>query len=199
MAIYQMINNNASEFPEGAYCDLYWSRHGGSTLNPVCMHVTAVGYCVQDIERNGYDDSDFYMKYWDPVAKIVCKVQYATTRGWTYPCMASAVDAPEEIMELARAYEREEERKSAIRSRWYQRKKDMELARKCRVSRFQLRDLKQAVGSEYIERVVALLTTQKFRSEFRQSLCIRVRAWLAVPRHLRQYKTPLSYKQLQWV
>ncbi len=42
-------------------------------------------YYLGDYERNGYDDSDFHVVFWDDIAGEVKNVQYASTRyggGW---------------------------------------------------------------------------------------------------------------------
>ena len=57
-----------------------------------------VGLCVREYEVNMTDDSDFYMTVWDPIKKEPHDIMFATTRGWSYPCQASCVDASPEIM-----------------------------------------------------------------------------------------------------
>ena len=64
-----------------------------------------VGLCVKDREANFYDDSDFYMTVYHQDTGGFAEVQYATTRGWTYPAMASCVDASPEIMEKFKQYQ----------------------------------------------------------------------------------------------
>lgn len=52
-------------------------------------------------ERNGYDDSDFLALVGDPKTGEASWVEYATTRGWTYPNNATVDATPE----LVAAYE----------------------------------------------------------------------------------------------
>lgn len=54
-------------------------------------------------EINGYDDSDFYAVVWDEAAQCVKRVEYATTRGWTYNNYAK-VDATAEVLAKAEAW-----------------------------------------------------------------------------------------------
>jgi hypothetical protein len=68
------------------------------------LYDTHVGLCLREYERNGYDDSDFFMVTWDPVKKQPETIMFATTRGWCYPCMGSSVDASPEIRAEYDAY-----------------------------------------------------------------------------------------------
>lgn len=52
-------------------------------------------------ERNFYDDSDFFAMVWDPETKTAKKVQYATTRAWTYNNSAH----PDALPEYVEAYQ----------------------------------------------------------------------------------------------
>jgi hypothetical protein len=69
---------------------------GCSFREPLYMATTHVGLVLSTGEHNGYDDSDFYAIVWNPVEKKTEKIQYATTRGWTYPNSAT-VDATPEV------------------------------------------------------------------------------------------------------
>ena len=64
-----------------------------------------VGRVLATGEHNYYDDSDFYAIVWDDAEQRPREVEYATTRGWTYPNSALE-DATPEIIEKWRAYER---------------------------------------------------------------------------------------------
>lgn len=66
---------------------------------------TYEGAVLNTGERNGYDDSDFYADVWDEASKSIKRVDYATTRGWTY-LNGAAVDATPEVIEKANAYAR---------------------------------------------------------------------------------------------
>lgn len=55
------------------------------------------GLCLEEYEQNGRDDSDFYMRVWNPEAGDVERILFYSTRGWMYPCRASHVDATPEV------------------------------------------------------------------------------------------------------
>lgn len=63
-----------------------------------------IGLCLRDYERNGYDDSDFYMIVWNESTGKPEEYQFATTRGWTYPSYGSRPDATPEIRGKYDAY-----------------------------------------------------------------------------------------------
>ena len=63
------------------------------------LYDSYVGLCVADREKNGYNDSDFFMTVWDEASKSFKEIMYATTRGWTYPMMNSKVDAPQALID----------------------------------------------------------------------------------------------------
>lgn len=58
---------------------------------------THVGLCLEDRERNGYHDSDFYMVVWNPETMTTENIEYGTTRGYCGPAMGSFVDATPEV------------------------------------------------------------------------------------------------------
>lgn len=62
------------------------------------------GLCVSDREMNGSWDSDWYMLVWNPETQEPFEIEFASTRGWTYPCYASRPDATPEIMAAYRAW-----------------------------------------------------------------------------------------------
>lgn len=65
---------------------------------------THVGLCISDRERNGYDDSDFFMLVWDQEAGKPEEIMFATTRGWSYPSYGSQPDATPEVRALYDAW-----------------------------------------------------------------------------------------------
>lgn len=71
---------------------------------------THSGLCIQDTERNGYDDSDFYMLVWNPAKKCAESIMFATTRGWSYPSYGSKPDATPEVMAEYNAWRAEQDR-----------------------------------------------------------------------------------------
>lgn len=62
------------------------------------------GLCIQESERNGRDDSDFYMLVWNPEKGAPEHILFYTTRGWMYPCQASRPDATPEVLAALKAY-----------------------------------------------------------------------------------------------
>lgn len=98
----------------GADADEYEIEYFGWTYE------THHGLCIQEREHNGYDDSDFYMLVWNPETNLPESICFASTRGWSYPCYASHVDATPEIQAKYDAYRKElavkyeQERQAAI-------------------------------------------------------------------------------------
>lgn len=85
----------------GAYFPLHYRREveecakrNNSTFERSAFYLRdfAHGAVVETREMNGYDDSDFYATYYDAQENAFKEVQYASTRGWTYPCSA-VIDA----------------------------------------------------------------------------------------------------------
>ncbi|UTU07998.1 hypothetical protein CcrC1_gp312 [Caulobacter phage C1] len=79
--------------------------------------------CVLSLgEVNGYHDSDFYAIVWDEADQATRRIEYASTRGWTYDCGAS-IDATDEVKAAYAAYEeaqyrrRVEERERATQAK----------------------------------------------------------------------------------
>jgi hypothetical protein len=98
--------------PEGLFDDCIKdykdprATHGGSCSGPrdaLYLETTYKGLVLELREYNGRDDSDFYAVVWDPENGTTDRVDYATTRGWTYPNSAS-VDATPEVLEAYAAF-----------------------------------------------------------------------------------------------
>lgn len=104
----------ADDTQVGAYFPLGY-RHqveqsakvNGSTFERSLFYVRdmAHGAVVATREMNGYDDSDFYATYYDAEENAFKEIQYASTRGWTYPCGA-AVDATPAVLVRWQEYNR---------------------------------------------------------------------------------------------
>jgi hypothetical protein len=77
--------------------DSGYGRDCRINLEPLYMRTHAVGKVVSLREHNGYHDSDFYATYWDDRMEAFIEVEYASTRGWSYPNNA-VVDAPPELI-----------------------------------------------------------------------------------------------------
>jgi len=69
---------------------------GGKTK----VAISYEGAVLSTREINGYNDSDFYAMVWDEKEQEVKRIDYATTRGWTYDNNAR-VDATPEVIEKA--------------------------------------------------------------------------------------------------
>ena len=73
-------------------CLLSCKRRG-----PLYMRTTHIGLVVRAGEHNYRDDSDFFAIVWDEENEKPREVEYASTRGWTYPNSAT-VDATPEVI-----------------------------------------------------------------------------------------------------
>lgn len=74
---------------------MLWSGPSGG--HEVYIRKTFVGCVVAGREANGYDDSDFYCTVWDADKNCFREIMFATTRGWSYPCYGTSVDATAEV------------------------------------------------------------------------------------------------------
>jgi hypothetical protein len=72
----------------------------------IWLYDTHIGLCLEDYERNGRDDSDWYMIVWNPTEKKTEHIEFASTRGWSYPCYGSKPDATDETKAAATEYAR---------------------------------------------------------------------------------------------
>jgi hypothetical protein len=73
------------------------------------FRVSHVGQVLSLGERNGYHDSDFYAMVWDAEKGQPGYVEYASTRGWSYPNHAE-VDATPEVLAAFRAWQENQAR-----------------------------------------------------------------------------------------
>ena len=62
------------------------------------------GKVIRVFERNYYDDSDFIATIWNDETNRPENVLYATTRAYSYPCIA-IVDATDEVLEKYKDYQ----------------------------------------------------------------------------------------------
>lgn len=159
-----------------------------------------VGKCIREREYNGYDDSDFYMLVWDDEINAPREIQFASTRGWTYPCMGSSVDATPEVRAKYEAYEQKRaiEARKAIRKS----KASVHLA-----NRKLLKEAAERHGVPYGKAVqirklqksaeILHLFSMKPRGDFKKSLQARLISWLLEDKH--EYPAPFSKKQLEYI
>jgi hypothetical protein len=193
MAILSIVSNNSETFAPGSYCpiDYYNAAANREATGVIVVEVSHVGYVVNGREANYYDDSDFYLTVWDPVAKTAREICYATTRGWCGPCFASCIDASPEVMAEYRAWGAAQYRRHRIVDKRDRRNQELAKATKLGLTRKQYARLSAVDNGGLLEN---LLKTKTFRSAFRKSLNDQVRNWLTDPAP--KYKQPLSYKQM---
>lgn len=104
MAIHKMCSESQATYAIVDYPGWDRAAHG-----PLYMNVSHEGLVLtNDGEYNGRDDSDFYAQVWDAEARTVRRVEFASTRGWSYPNHAD-VDATPETLAAVEAW-REEQR-----------------------------------------------------------------------------------------
>lgn len=157
---------------------------------------TYAGCCLAESEHNMSDDSDFYMLVWSIVEQRPFRVMFATTRGWTYPCLASRVDATPEIRAAHEAHRKAATRRHRIQAAWAKRCALSKLAKEARVSVLSIRRLRNATTSDQFEGATVLLTS-KLRSAFRLSLKAQLLAWLESSET--KHASPFTRKQWAYV
>jgi len=183
-------------YANGAYCSLNHRESG-----VLILWETYQGCCISERERNGYDDSDFYMTVWDDELGKAYETMFATTRFWSYPAMGSYVDATPEVMEKYDSWKKEEykkavkeRRKLGLKNRHKKMKGVIKASRKndLKVSRV----MKLTSFSDRMYEGCMKLLTSDLRSEFRKSLKGQLIKWLNGES---PYKSPFSGRQLQYL
>lgn len=96
MSIINIAHSQADAEARGTNVHRIDANHDGSVI--VWTYETHHGLCIRDRERNGYDDSDWYMLVWDWAKMEPYEICFASTRGWSYPCYGSRPDATPEVM-----------------------------------------------------------------------------------------------------
>lgn len=185
-----------TEFHVGEYCPLPGTNGMNAERQGDTLYMTHHGLCLVDYERNMYDDSDFYMTVWNPVTKRPSNIMFATTRGWSYPCYNSWVDATPEVRAEYQEYLAYQERRSEVMSRRHERQNDAEVGRMAGLNRVQIERLRQAVGRSNWEGVKKLISTN-LRSGFRISMRNQIMAWVSNPNP--KFASPLSNKQMAYL
>lgn len=232
MPIIRLASNRDETFPEGAFCSLNYGRPeerrnwreevratGQLPYGPVVQYSTHHGLCLSEREHNMRDDSDFYMLVWNPEKGEPEEIMFATTRGWSYPCMGSHVDATDEVRAAHRAWAVKQERRMRIEGKWRARRWEAEMAEALGLpTRAAVRRLREALGqhlpvppsalkpglaarlhvlSDDFVAVARLLAARKLSSAFKLSLREQALAW-ALGRDTR-HPTPLSKKQMRYL
>lgn len=169
------------------------------------LYLTYEGKCLKNRERNGYHDSDFLMLVWDDEIEAPRWIEYASTRGWSYPAYGSWVDATDDVKEKYEAwlvecakkqvkYERKERAKKALRVREAFKKitEDYNLTV---AEAMKVRAIRKKMTDEKFRGLMSLFS-KRVRSSFKKSLRKQVIAWA---REDNGYETPLSKRQLEFL
>ena len=180
------------------------------------------GRVLREWERNGYDDSDWYVLVMedDGEFRSFC---YSTTRGGSAPANAD-VDATDEVKAAYKEHQARMARITKVR-------KLREVIRQARglnltarqwaevrlaldprngMEAFKDPDPRYSTGNEhwftwandnvfYAYEALRKLAADSFRSDFKRSLAEQVYAWATTPAAERKYEKPLSPKQLQYL
>lgn len=161
------------------------------------------GLCIEDFERNGYDDSDWYMVVWNPEKRETETILFASTRGWSYPCYGSKPDASPETLEAYAQYVDAKNRLADYRNYVAKvealcaiRAKAKAVAKAAGVPTGKVLKLRRNVGAESFD-AIANLFLKAIRSGFKVSLRNQVTAWLNDPAP--KFASPLSKKQLSYI
>lgn len=107
MAITMMCDKTA----EGAELSEHRTRSTGHEIWIRTTHHGLVLYCG---EMSYHDDSDFYALVWNDETNAPERIEYASTRGWTYPNNA-VVDATSEVVAKYKAWEAERQQRERAR------------------------------------------------------------------------------------
>ena len=184
------------KYPEGAFCRLS-GMVGGAWVRSEPVVVRGEGRVVRTWERNGYHDSDFYATLWLDSLGEPREVEYATTR---FPSDGNdaCVDASDEVMGKYRDWLDRQEREAREACEKADRVRFDRMMLDMRVTRSQFDRLRDVLGegSEEFAACVLLLSTRKFRSEFRSSLADQVRVWVEGGS---KWRRPLSSNQFSFV
>lgn len=172
------------------------STRGELVDTTIWLYDTHVGLCIREYEHNGYHDSDFFMVVWNAEKAAPETIEFASTRGWSYPCLGSAVDATPEVLEAYWRWTAEQQAKALKAERHAKAERLAGIRRGWRSAGLpagRLRAVRREVGTKAVEAIVALYGP-RIRSGFKLRLRSQVDAWAAEPKP--KYPVPLSRKQL---
>jgi hypothetical protein len=160
------------------------------------------GFCLREYEHNGYHDSDFFMTVWNPETHQPENIEFASTRGWSYPCYGSAVDATAEVKAAYAQYLDAEARLADMRALRNKISAARAFHDDCRVIAAaadvptgKVLRLARSWGKANVQQVASMFR-KSLRSTFKLNLKAQVIAWLKDPNP--KYATPLSPKQLSY-
>ena len=168
-----------------------------------CTYTSHNGLCIRDFERNGYDDSDWFMIVWNEERHEPETILFASTRGWSYPCYGSRPDANTETLAAYAQYQDAESRlfamrdfKSKIAALCEFRDTAKIIAHAAGVPVGKVLKLRKVLGKEKIENLASFFGP-RVRSNFKINLRTQLVNWLndSAPK----YPTPFSRKQLEWI
>jgi hypothetical protein len=97
-----------------AYKSDEWSKQTGHEIWLVESHI---GCVISLSERNGRDDSDFLALVWNDEKGEPETIEYASTRGWSYPCMGTFIDATAEVLTKYVAWQKVQRERAIERQR----------------------------------------------------------------------------------
>lgn len=190
MPIIRMTDAGATNLPSGAYCPLphIWQAK-------IALYETHHGLCISEHERNGYDDSDFYMTVWNPEKGEPEHIEFASTRGWSYPCYGSFADATPEVRAEYDTYIKRVRRHCRAVDLVAKRAEATTVSGAIGCPRKRVEALRHQSGQAW-PRVKTLLMS-KLRSAFRKSLKAQIVAWCrdTAPK----YPSPLSPRQWDYI
>lgn len=180
-------NHDRLDYPAGAYCR--WPKR---TFVAAIMWKSHDGVCLKLVDLF-FDTgvTEYRMLVWDKEFNRPRSVVLVKDCFDLIHCVA---DASDEIKEKWKVHIDAEERRCRIQTKWALRRRDVELAERCNISRKQLTKLREALDVNTFVAVCELISVKRFRSKFRSGLARQIREWLedAEPKHPR----PLSRKQI---
>lgn len=172
--------------------------------NVYATYLSHEGLCVRDFERNGYHDSDFYMVVWNPEKHELETIEFASTRGWSYPCYGSWVDATPEVLRDVANYTDAMERlnhmskfKADVERLCRLRSIAKEVAERNGFHHTRLTGLRKVMNLTDLGAIINLIDNPRIRSPFKIKLRTQVLAWLKDTKP--KYNTPLSKKQMTYI
>lgn len=208
MPIRHMASQNQESYETGAFSPL----DGQINNNSLCLFDTHHGLCLSAREQNGYEDSDFFMTVWNEEKGEPEEIKYATTRGWTYPCFYSHVDATDEVKAKYEAWKQEQEKKEAKRKRTERAKMLLKLRNMERkvvethnVSSKTLISLRKEFGGidatgkgcDDYSAIIAFATNKRIRNNFKLNIQQQIVSWMRGEGS--NYPRPLSPRQMSFI
>jgi hypothetical protein len=193
-----------SVYIDGTY-DHKIGHYNGKEIGPTVNATwhTHVGLCIEEFERNGYHDSDFYMRVWNEEKQCVEAICFASTRYGCGSAFGARADATPETLAKAKAWyaardariraERRQKQAAELRAL---RAEVRKVAAANGVNAVRFQKLRKVYGDAAFRSLVSLFGS-RIRNNFKLKLKAQVIAWLQ--EDAPKYATPLSSKQMQYV